>query len=102
MRAHIALFLMLAACDGSAVMRASNDPIARVLHRGMTESQVAEASNRRSPDRVIMRTCGTSTSTPFTCKVFVYDTAKQVEGSDSSLWVVFEDVEGQWKVRQWL
>ena len=38
----------------------------------MTEQQVAELSNNRVPDRVVMKTCGTETSAPFPFKVYVY------------------------------
>jgi len=46
-----------------------------VADPGMTEQQVAEVSNNRVPDRVVMTTCGTETPKPFACKVFVYEGA---------------------------
>jgi hypothetical protein len=61
--------------------------------------QVAEVSNNRVPDRVVMTTCGAETPKPFACKVFVYEGAGQY---DPKLSVVLEDVGGQWKVSQWL
>ena len=102
MKPHSALFLMLAACAGNVSTRPSSDSITQALHRGMTETEVVEASSNRSPNRVIMRTCGTETPTPFSCKVFVYDTAQEAGAGGSTLWVVFEEVDGQWRVKQLL
>jgi hypothetical protein len=77
----------------------ANGSITGALKPGMTEQQVAEVSNNRVPDRVVMTTCGTETPKPFACKVFVYEGAGQY---DPKLSVVLEDVGGQWKVSQWL
>jgi hypothetical protein len=69
------------------------------VHRGMTEGEVAE---RGVPDRVIMRTCGTATSKPFPCKVFVYEGGLRNGLYTPRRSIVFEDVRGQWIVSQWL
>ena len=87
----------VAACDDNT--RPLNGSITSALKSGMTEQQVAEVSNNRVPDRVVMTTCGTETPKPFACKVFVYEGAGQY---DPKLSVVLEDVRGQWKVSQWL
>jgi len=70
------------------------------VHRGMTEGEVAERN--RVPDRVIMRTCGTATSSPFPCKVFVYEGGLRNGLYTRSRSIVFEDVRGEWIVSQWL
>ena len=90
----------LAACGSNAA--APNGSITSALKPGMTEQQVAEVSNNRVPDRVVMTTCGTETPKPFACKVYVYDGALRGGQYDRKLSVVLEDVRGQWKVSQWL
>jgi len=90
----------VAACDGNT--RPLNASITSTLKRGMTEQQVAEISNNRVPDTVVMTTCGTKTPRPFACKVFIYEGALRGGQYDPKLWVVLEDVRGQWKVSQWL
>ena len=89
----------LAGCDSNTSTLGLNGSITGALKPGMTEQQVAEVSNNRVPDRVVMTTCGTETPKPFACKVFVYEGAGQY---DPKLSVVLEDVGGQWKVSQWL
>ena len=86
----------LTACESNA---APNGSITGALKAGMSEQEMAEVSNNRVPDRVVMTTCGTETPKPFACKVFVYEGAGQY---DPKLSVVLEDVGGQWKVSQWL
>ena len=61
------------ACDSKAPTLGLNGSINGALKPGMTEQQVAEVSNNRVPDRVVMMTCGTETPKPFACKVFVYE-----------------------------
>jgi hypothetical protein len=90
----------VAACDGNT--HTLNGSITNALKPGMTEQQVAEISNNRVPDRVVMTTCGTETPKPFACKVFIYDGALRGGQYDRKLSVVLEDVRGQWKVSQWL
>jgi hypothetical protein len=90
----------VAACDGNT--HPLNGSITSALKPGMTEQQVAEISNNRVPDRVVMTTCGTETPKPFACKVFVYEGALRAGQYDPKLSVVLEDVGGQWKVSQWL
>jgi hypothetical protein len=68
----------------------------------MTEQQVAEVSNNRVLDRVVMKTCGTETPMPFVYKVYVYEGALRAGQYDSKLTVVLEDIRGQWIVTQWL
>jgi hypothetical protein len=51
----------LAGCDSNTSTRPLNGSITSVLKPGMTEQQVAEVSNNRVPDRVVMKTCGTET-----------------------------------------
>ena len=72
MRAAFAALCLaaLAACDSNTSARPPNGSISDALQRGMTEQQVAELSNNRVPDRVIMKTCGTETSAPFPFKVY--------------------------------
>jgi hypothetical protein len=91
----------LGACDSTPSMRAMSS-LTGALKPGMTEQQVAEVSNNRAPDRVVMATCGTDTPKPFTCKVFVYDGMRRAGQYDPKLSVVLEDVGGKWKVSQWL
>jgi hypothetical protein len=90
----------LTACESNAF--APNGSITSALKPGMTEQQVAEISNNRVPDRVVMVTCGTETPRPFACKVFVYEGMLRAGQYDPKLSVVLEDVGGQWKVSQWL
>ena len=104
MRAAFAALCLaaLAACDSNTSARPPNGSISDALQRGMTEQQVAELSNNRVPDRVIMKTCGTETPKPFACKVFVYEGTLLAGQYDPKLSVVLEDVRGQWIVTQWL
>ena len=92
----------LAGCDGNPSVRPLNGSITGALQRGMTEHQVAEVSNNRVPDRVVMKTCGTETPKPFACKVYVYEGALQAGRYHPKLLVILEDVRGQWVVTQWL
>jgi len=92
----------LAGCDSNTSTRPLNRSITGALKPVMTEQQVAEISNNRVPDRVVMTTCGTETPRPFACKVFIYDGALRAGQYDPKLSVVLEDVRGQWKVSQWL
>jgi hypothetical protein len=92
----------LAACDSNTSHRPLNGSITSSLKPGMTEQQVAEVSSNRVPDRVVMKTCGTETSKPFACKVYVYDEALQAGRYDPKFSLVLEDVRGQWIVTQWL
>jgi hypothetical protein len=92
----------LAGCDSNTSTRPLNSSITSVLKPGMTEQQVAEVSNNRVPDRVVMKTCGTETPKPFACKVYVYDGTLHGIQYDRTLWVVMEDVKGEWVVTQWL
>jgi hypothetical protein len=87
--------LGLAACDSS--LHAD-----RRLLRGMTEQEVAQLQGKQVPDRIIMRTCGTETPQPFSCKIHVYRRGLWVGRLGSEVAVVFEDVRGQWVVSQWL
>jgi hypothetical protein len=68
----------------------------------MTEQQVAELSNHRVPDRVVMKTCGTEASAPFPFKVYVYDRGLRAGHHDPKLSVVFEDARDRLVVSQWL
>jgi hypothetical protein len=55
---------------------------------------VAEVSNNRVPDRVVMKTCGTETPMPFVCKVYVYEGRCGPVSTTRSLrsfWKVSED-----------
>ena len=92
----------LTACDSNTSHRSLNGSITSALKSGMTEHQVAEVSNSRVPDRVVMKTCGTETPKPFACKVYVYEGALRAGQYDPKLSVVLEDVRGQWIVTQWL
>jgi hypothetical protein len=76
--------------------------IASVLHRGMTERQLAEVSSNRVPDTIVVTMCGDETPQPFPCKVFVYDGGLRDGQYDSRLAVVLEDVRGEWRVGQWI
>jgi hypothetical protein len=104
MRAMYPLFCIaaVAACEDNTHAHTLNGSITGALKPGMTEQQVAEVSNSRVPDRVVMTTCGLETPKPFACKVYVYDGALRGAQYDRKLWVVLEDVRGQWKVSQWL
>ena len=108
MRAAFAALCLaaLAACDSNTSARPPTRPpngsISDALQRGMTEQQVAELSNNRVPDRVVMKTCGTETPAPLPCKVYVYDRGLRAGYYDPKLSVVFEDARGQWVVSQWL
>jgi hypothetical protein len=53
----------LAACDSTTSTLGLNGSITGALKPGMTEQQVAEVSNNRVPDRVVMTTCGAETPT---------------------------------------
>jgi hypothetical protein len=102
MRAVLAvLCIASAACEGSHSTRPPNSSISNALQRGMTEQQVTEVSSNRTPDRIIMSTCGTETPKPFACKVYVYDGGLRTGRYDRKLSVVFEDVRGHWIVTQW-
>ena len=92
----------VAGCDGNTSTRPLNGSITGGLQRGMTEQQMAEVSNNRVPDRVVMKTCGTETPMPFACKVYVYEGALRAGRYDPKLTVVLEDIRGQWIVAQWL
>jgi hypothetical protein len=92
----------LAACDRNTSTRPLNGSITSALKPGMTEQQVAEVSNNRVPDRVIMKTCGIETPMPFACKVYVYEGALRAGQYEPKLSIVLEDVRGQWIVTQWL
>jgi hypothetical protein len=93
---------LAAACDSNPPTLSLNGSITGALKPGMTEQQVAEVSNNRVPDRVVMTTCGAETPNPFACKVFVYEGALRDGQYDPKLSVVLEDVGGQWSVSQWL
>jgi hypothetical protein len=93
---------LAAACDSNPPTLSLNGSITGALKPGMTEQQMAELSNNRVPDRVVMTTCGIETPKPFACKVFIYDGALRGGQYDRKLSVVLEDVRGQWKVSQWL
>jgi hypothetical protein len=93
---------LAAACDSNPPTLSLNGSITGALKPGMTEQQVAEVSNNRVPDRVVMTTCGAETPNPFACKVFVYEGALRDGQYDPKLLVVLEDIGGQWKVSQWL
>jgi len=80
----------LAVCESNAA--APNGSITGALKPGMTEQQVAEISNGRVPDRVVMATCGTETSKPFACKVFVYEGVLRAGPNDPKLSIVVEAV----------
>jgi hypothetical protein len=69
---------------------------------GMTERQVAAASDNRVPDRIIQRICGNETAAPFPCKIHVYEATWRDGRYRPKLSVVFEEVRGQWLVSQWL
>jgi hypothetical protein len=58
----------LGACDSTPSMWAMSS-LTGALKPGMTEQQLAEVSNNRAPDRVVMAACGIDTPKPFTCKV---------------------------------
>jgi len=90
----------LGACDSTSIQTMSS--LTGALKAGMTEQQMAEVSNNRVPDRVVMATCGIDTPKPFACKVFVYEGMLRAGQYDPKLSVVLEDVGGQWKVSQWL
>ena len=92
----------LAGCDSNTSTRPLNGSITSVLKPGMTEQQMAEVSNNRVPDRVVMKTCGTETPMPFACKIYIYEGALRAGQYDPKLSVVLEDVRGQWIVTQWL
>jgi hypothetical protein len=92
----------LAGCDSNTSTRLLNGSITSVLKPGMTEQEVAEVSNNRVPDRVVMKTCGTETPMPFACKVYIYEGVLRAGQYDPKLSVVLEDVSGQWIVTQWL
>jgi len=96
------LCIALAACNINTAARPPNGSISGALKPGMTEQQVAEVSNNRVPDRVVLRTCGTETLAPFACKIFVYERGLRAGQYNSKLSVVFEDISGQWVVNQWL
>src|SRR5258708_32655077 len=93
---------LAAACNSNPPTLSLNGSITGALKPGMTEQQVAEVSNNRVPDRVVMTTCGAETPNPFACKVFVYEGALRDGQYDPKLSVVLKDVRGQWKVSQWL
>ena len=84
----------LAGCDSNTSTRLLNGSITGALKPGMTEQQMAEVSNNRVPDRVVMKTCGTETRKPFPCKVYVYKGALRAGQFDPKLSVVLEDVRG--------
>ncbi len=85
----------LAGCDSNTSTRPLNGSITSVLKPGMTEQQVAEVSNNRVPDRVVMKTCGTETPMPFACKVYIYDGARCGQDGTTrsfrSFWRMSED-----------
>lgn len=88
----------LAACDSGGSTNPTNTAIAGALRQGMTEQQVAQASDNRVPNRVVMQTCGNETPAPFACKAYIYDRGLH---AGAKLTVVFESVRGQWVVSQW-
>jgi hypothetical protein len=91
---------VLAACESNPAIPKGS--ITGALKPGMSEQEIAEVSNNRVPDRVVMTTCGAETPKLFPCKVFVYEGALRAGQYDPKLSVVLEDVGGQWKVSQWL
>jgi hypothetical protein len=97
----VVLCIALTACANKDSGRPLNGSLNGALQQGMTEQQVAEVSGR-VPDRVVMKTCGTETPKPFACKVYVYDGTLHGIQYDRTLWVVMEDVKGEWVVIQWL
>ena len=88
----------LMACDSSTSTNPTNTAISSALKPGMTEQQVAQVSNTRVPNRVVMQTCGSETPAPFACKAYIYDRGFH---AGAKLTVVFESVRGQWVVSQW-
>jgi hypothetical protein len=86
--------LSLSACDSSL-------PGHRHLQRGMTEQQVTELEGKQAPDRIMMRTCGADAQT-VSLQVHVYQKGLWAGRDYHELSVVFEDVQGQWVVSQWL
>ena len=50
----------LMACDSSTSTNPTNTAISSALKPGMTEQQVAQVSNTRVPNRVVMQTCTNS------------------------------------------
>jgi hypothetical protein len=71
-----------------------NGSITGALKPGMTEQQVAEVSNNRVPDRVVMTTCGTETPKPFAAR-YTFTTghfgAVSTTGNFGSFWRMSED-----------
>ena len=63
----------LAGCDSNISTRPLNGSITSVLKPGMTEQQMAEVSNNRVPDRVVMKTCGTETPMPWGARLALSD-----------------------------
>lgn len=92
MKRFVALALLVSACGPFG-------PPAPVK-QGMNEQQVIEALSNRPPDRVIERTCGNATASPFSCKIYVYDGSWR--DGYPRLSIVFEKAGGRWLVSQWL
>ena len=88
----------LMACDSSTSTNPTNTSIFSALKPGMTEQQVAQVSNTRVPNRVVMQTCGSETPAPFVCKAYIYDRGLH---AGAKLTVVFESIRGHWVVSQW-
>ena len=87
----------LGACDSTSIQTMSS--LTGALKAGMTEQQVAEVSNNRVPDRVVMATCGIDTPKPFACRSLSTEDAPG-RPVRSEAFRLLEDVE--WKVSQWL
>ena len=85
----------LVACDSSTSANPTNTAISIALKPGMLLAQV---SNTRVPDWVVMQMCGSETPAPFACKAHIYDRGLH---AGAKLTVVFESVRGQWIVSQW-
>ena len=96
--AMASLCLALVACDGGNSASPTNTTIRRSLKPGMTEQQVAQATNNRVPDRIAELKCGAETPAPFPCKAYIFDFSLK---AGSKLTLVFERERGQWVVSQW-
>jgi len=92
----------VAGCDSNTSTGPLNDSITGALQRGMTEQQVAEVSNNRVLDRVVMKTCGTETADAIRLQGLRLRGGAAGRSVRLEAYGRLEDIRGQWIVTQWL
>jgi hypothetical protein len=86
--------ILLAALVLAACVNATLGPASLRLQQGMTESQ-AIAAIGSNPNRAEVRTCGSTSGNPWTCRVLYYGSPPH------TLNVYFSQNDGTWVVNNW-